>query len=90
VSAFEDFLALRNDIFDRIRAALEEDSHCKSYEGAMRIAFPSYFEGGSRVQIELDCYVLGPNRHYRWAGADLAEAVSKAYRDLRSWGPSDG
>ena len=89
------FFALRKRLFDAIRETLEEDSHCKSYEGAFEITqcFPNYFEheyGGAGNQavfyvIELHCYVIGPYRHYRWDGRTFDEALGKAERQIGSW-----
>lgn len=80
---------LRARLFDAIRRALEIDSHCKSYEGAFRVGLPNYFESleGRRSEwvVELDCYVIGPNRHYQWAGETFMDAVLAAERDIDGW-----
>lgn len=84
------FFKLRQTIFDKIKAALQEDEHCKSYEGAMRLGFPNYFEQDSedscmRCSVLLDCYVLGPVRHYEWYGRTFTEALDKAEKEIESW-----
>lgn len=35
--------------------------------------------------IELHCYVIGPNRHYRWDGYTFDVALGKAERQIGSW-----
>lgn len=83
----ERFYALRQYVFDNIKQALAEDSHCKSYEGSMSIQFPDYFDGllSDSWAITLDCYVFGPNRHYRWTGDTFLEALEKAEKEIKSW-----
>ena len=92
-SEMQRFFALRKRLFDAIREALAEDNHCKSYEGAFEITqcFPNYFDyeyetgNGCLFVIELHCYVVGPNRHYRWDGKTFEEALGKAERQIDSW-----
>lgn len=90
------FVALRAELFQAIAKSLEEDGHCKSYEGAFEIHVPNYFEetaaagehGWHREDtwgIELHCYLVGPNRHYRWSGRTFEQALKKAEIDLRNW-----
>lgn len=90
------FVMLRAELFQAIATSLAEDGHCKSYEGALAIHLPNYFEeqaahhdhGWLREDcwgIELHCYLIGPNRHYRWAGASFEEALTKAEIDIRAW-----
>jgi len=81
------FYALRQFVFDNIKRELEIDSHCKSYEGAMAIQFPDYFDGRmcEPWAITLDCYVFGPSRHYRWEGDTFLEALEKAEKEIKSW-----
>ena len=52
------FYKLREDLFAEIAKRLAEDGYGKSYEGALSLRFPSYFEqrddnGG--YEIRLDC-----------------------------------
>lgn len=99
-SSQQRFFALRKRLFEAIKSQLEEDSHCKSYEGALEITqcFPNYFEdeygngGATYYVIELHCYVIGPHRHYRWDGKTFNEALRKAEREIYSWigGAEDG
>lgn len=86
----ERFYALRQYVFDNIKQALEEDSHCKSYEGSMQLSFPNYFEKDDensfmRCGVFLNCYVFGPMRHYEWYGRTFTEALDKAEQDINSW-----
>jgi len=83
------FLALRVELFDAIRVSLEEDGHCKSYEGLFNICFPNYFDHRSGDAeswgITLDCYLIGPNRHYTWSGATFADVLERCETDVRAW-----
>lgn len=80
---------LRSKLFEAIRKALEIDGHCKSYEGAFQISLPNFFEerdGETNCYVlSLDCYVVGPSRHYEWRGSSLSEAISKAEGDINGW-----
>ena len=82
------FFVLRTKIFLGIDLALKQDGHHKSYEGALSIQFPNFFQdddGTGQVQINLSCYVLGPSRHYEWKGKTLGEACEKANKDVSEW-----
>lgn len=88
------FETLRRDLFAYLAKCLAEDGHCKSYEGAFSIQhhLPNYFEethnGGdaqSLWRIHLDCYLIGPTRHYDWDGDTFDNALEKCERDLREW-----
>lgn len=86
----ESFFALRRLVFDKIKVALDEsEGHCKSYEGhmAVRVEYPNYFEKSDEptFSIELNCYLLGPTRHYKWYGKILTEAIDTARADILSW-----
>lgn len=91
VEFWQRFHALRRDLFAAVERELAEDGHCKHYEGTFEVgySFPNYFEredatAGSWT-IRLDCYVIGPNRHYEWA-ADTAEGVmDECEADVRDW-----
>lgn len=89
MSEWERFEALRQRLYGHIAACLEEDGHCKSYEGAWSVSqnFPSYFdrEEPKRWQLHLDCYVIGPTRHYDWFGETFEEAIAKAEKDIDEW-----
>jgi len=73
----------RELVFFGIRKALEVGLGHKSYEGTISVHFPSYF--GGDYYIELDCYLLGPARHYSWRGKDLSEAIDKAAYNVNLW-----
>ena len=87
---------LRAELFQAIAESLASDGHCKSYEGALLVHLPNYFEeqaahdnfgrlGTGGWTIELHCYLIGPNRHYRWEGHSFDECLSKAELDIRAW-----
>lgn len=78
------FEQLRADLFDVIRQCLDRDGHCKSYEGRFTIQLPDYFVN-EQWAIRLDCYVIGPSRHYEWWGETFADVLSKAETDIRAW-----
>jgi len=82
------FLELRADLFTAIASQLREDGHCKSYEGAFTIRLPNYFDQADDEepwQITLDCYVIGPNRHYHWNGSTFKDALDACEMDVRAW-----
>ena len=88
------FLGLRTRLFSAIEKQFEEseDGHCKSYEGAMAIHFPNYFEdrgegrmGSDSWGVTLDLYVIGPSRHYGWWAPTLSEAIDKATAEISEW-----
>jgi len=87
------FNALRLYVFQEIARELELGGPGKSYEGRMAIWFPHYFmentfapeQKADNWCIQLNCYVLGPTRHYDWCGATLGEAVDKAEKEIKSW-----
>lgn len=90
------FATLRAELFEAIAKCLEEDGHCKSYEGALSIECPNFFEERAACDefgwlredawgIELHCYLIGPNRHYRWSGASFEDVLVKAEADIRAW-----
>jgi hypothetical protein len=79
------FLTLRTKVFEAIKYSLEEDSHCKHYEGAMAIHFPNYFEHDRKWSVSLDCYLIGPSRHYCWEGKTLSDAIENAEKDIFEW-----
>ena len=74
---------LRKDLFDAIDYAIKHDGHHKSYEGKLAMIWPHRFE--DEYTITLDCYVIGPSRHYYWSGKTFAEAFELAERDIREW-----
>jgi hypothetical protein len=86
--------AFRALVFRGIKRALEIDSHCKAYEGAIMVMLPSYFANqGSGIlyepvhayELHLACYVLGPSRSYKWKAATLSEAIRAATVDVERW-----
>lgn len=75
----ERLMTLRARLFKMIEKAIAEEPHHKSYEGAISIELPNYFEDGNIgfYSINLDCYVLGWQRHYTVSGKTFAEALDK-------------
>jgi len=86
-------IALRKKLFEMIKAELEDDPYCKSYEGCLEVIcdYPDYFEdeeaarGPSYYCIRLHCYVLGPSRHYDFTGKTMNEALDKLEKALNKW-----
>lgn len=76
-----------------IKATLEIDPYCKSYEGCLEVMceYPDYFDdeeatsGPSYYCIRLHCYVLGPSRHYDFTGKTMNEAPDKLEKALKEW-----
>ena len=89
MNAQERLQKLRQDLYQAIERALEEDDHHKSYEGIFEVAkcYPSYFERDEKPTwiITLHCYVIGPHRHYNWRGETFEVALNKAEHDIRKW-----
>lgn len=83
------FVELREKLFDAIKRELEEDGHCKHYEGEFLVSmrFPNYFdrEGPITWVIHLDMYLLGPHRHYDWIGQTFDECFEKVKHDVMLW-----
>lgn len=58
---------------------------CKSYEGAITVelGYPHYFDSPENIPaydyicIHLDCYVLGPCRHYDFKGCTFSDAIAR-------------
>ena len=91
------FAALRKKLFGMIKAELEIDPYCKSYEGCLEVIceYPNYFEdeeatiGPVYYCIKLHCYVLGPSRHYDFTGKTMSEALDKLEKALNKWAEDD-
>ena len=84
------FLEYRQRIFKAIKENLEVDGHCKSYEGQFTVSYylPNYFVDDSEKpywEISLDCYLIGPKRHYEWGGETFNEALENAVEDIDVW-----
>lgn len=84
----EEFLKLRKWFFgelDKILHSAAGECH-KSYEGTFELTFyfPCIFEEDKEpeVRIHLDCYLVGPCRHYDWTGKTMKEAIQKCRNDL--------
>ena len=88
------FLMLRKRLFKQIEKQLEEDGHCKPYEGLFTISieFNDYFEQEDnkseikRWTISLDLYLIAPNgRHHLWTGKTFKEALDACEKDINTW-----
>ena len=81
--------SLRALVVRGVKRALELDGHCKSYEGAMEftVDMPPVYCSDQRTyyRLTLDCYVLGPSRHYEWGGTDATETLQRAMADVARW-----
>jgi hypothetical protein len=79
----------RQRVFDEIRKVLEKEGHHKWYEGQIshNACYPNYFHKNAPEShtLELDCYLLGPERHYKWTGTSLDECLDQAEGDLDEW-----
>jgi hypothetical protein len=76
---------LRQLVFAEIKKCLEEDGHCKSYEGRVELIYPNYFEDQDTYLLELHCYLIGPTRRYEWRGKSFDECAEKAIADVKLW-----
>ena len=69
----------------KLLANVDFSDGCKSYEGTIRVEleYPNYFESPDDLpkpdgaSIHLDCYVLGPNRHYDFDGVSMSDALTR-------------
>ena len=77
------FEQLRKELFDAIDYSIKMDGHHKSYEGRLSWIWPHRFT--DEYQIDLACYVIGPNRGYTWTGKSFAECLDQAEKDIRKW-----
>ena len=82
----ESFIAFVHDGVNRVMAL--DGGGGKSYEGTVSISFPSVFEmqnATRQITLNLDCYVLGPARHYSWQASSLQECIDQATSDVDMW-----
>ncbi len=74
-----------------VEEALAQDGHCKHYEGriTLTVEVPPYAEAytGAHTHwtMRLDCYVLGPARHYTWHAVNEDDLFRIATRDVEGW-----
>ncbi len=76
---------LRSLVFEEIGRCLAEDGHCKSYEGAITVHYPCYFDEPDEYKLRLDCYLIGPARHYDWKGKSVEDCCQQAIADVKAW-----
>lgn len=90
----DQFFELRKRLFGAIQQIVEGDCQCKSYEGAFEIGveYKDFFEDLDGIDrkpsgywIRLNCYVIGPGRHYTWYGDTFSEALSKCKKEVERW-----
>lgn len=83
------FIGIRERLFAAIKRLFDAgETHGKHYEGTFKIEFPNYMEDERDIglfTIMLDCYVIGPNRHYEWSAQTLGEAVAQCGHDVDLW-----
>ena len=88
------FQNCRARLFRAIKAALEEDGICKSYEGSIEVImeYPDYFEDENAKMVKpscyvirVHCYVVGPHRHHDFPGKTWGEAVNAFEKALDEW-----
>lgn len=82
--------AFRTLVEREVLAELARDGGGKHYEGRVtyRVVLPPVCEGPNAAEshlLELDCYILGPGRHYYWHAATEAEVFDQAEADFREW-----
>jgi len=86
------FDELRKKILSFIDKKYKAGEGIKMYEGRMNVSFefPIYTDdpqgtANPEVNIHLDCYVIGPARHYDWSGETFEIALNKAEKDIKEW-----
>lgn len=94
IDGYDEFLKLRRYFFEELKNV--DMSYCKQYEGTfdLLLSYANYFEEDSGdnpidnpifATIELYCYVLGPDRHYKWSGKTIHDAVDLCKKDITRW-----
>lgn len=82
---------LRALLIRGLEADLADGGSPKRYDGRLRAeAFlPSWAEPvidpPPSASVYLDCYAIGPSRHYRWTAPTIEEAIAMAYEDVETW-----
>lgn len=84
------FLDLRKRLFELIDLELERSGgYCKSYEGALSVAYPNRFEERDAAPngycIHLSCYLLCSGRRGDYYGASLEECMDKLEAEIEEW-----
>lgn len=78
---FNKFLSLRQRTFAMIKSMLDEDGHCKHYEGTftLKTQYPNFFEKSDTPTCELHmaCYLLSRGRQESWDGDTWDEVLEK-------------
>lgn len=76
---FDKFMSLRSRAFAMIKSMLDEDGHCKSYEGTFTVktVYPNYFEKSDVpvFEIHMACYLLSRDRQECWDGSTFQDAL---------------
>lgn len=85
MNSAKSLIELRKLVFAEIEKCLAEDWHCKSYEGQVSVVYPNYFQDPDEFMVRLDCYVIGPTRHYEWRGNSIDDCCKKAIADVKLW-----
>ena len=88
------FYDLRERLIKEINRIKAEGEPGKMYEGyfEIRYQFPDASDCWNEIinkpcgiTIHLDCYLVGPNRHYDWHGKTFEEALDKCEKDITEW-----
>ena len=72
---------LQKEIFDCLKFLCEKGEGGKNYEGTMGVTFTN----DGMIIISLDCYMIGPSRHYHWEDENPYKALNKAKKDIKQW-----
>lgn len=88
-----EFQKLRKKLFAHLQTIIDSGEPGKSYEGIFEIlcSYPDAWEDPDAngkpdyYEIRLHCYLIGPSRHYDWAGKTLEEAFQKCKNDVELW-----
>lgn len=82
--AVDRLMRLRSLMISALRADAEFWGDAgKGHDGSFSLVMPGAWQ--SEWGVKLDCYAIGPSRHYDWWGATLLEAVTRAERDVQGW-----
>lgn len=84
----ESFERLQNDVDETVRALRHAGEPGKAYEGTWGMIYEGVETDSEESEhwiITLDCYLIGPHRHYTWVGETMKEALRKCEDDVRGW-----
>lgn len=99
MSSFEnEFPVLRKKLAAYLQDCFENEAYGKWYEGTWTVAsiFPDVYQDPKgelppeSYVIKLDCYLVGPHRHYEWEGKTLDDAFDRCKKQVEIWIGDDG